>query len=109
MGEKGLTVMAMAQRLRDLAGIGIVNAREDRAILNAAADMLDELARYKIEHLPPPTDRDWALMLEECTNRGTRIQVLEKEVKRLTLLLNRESARYPDDYDEKRTSGLLEE
>lgn len=101
--------MELVRGLRDLAKIGIVNAKQDKTLLIAAADRVEELARYKIEHLPPPTDRDWALLLEECTNRGTRIQVLEKEVKRLTLLLNRERAKYPDDYDEKSTSGLLEE
>lgn len=107
--QRSFSTVELIQGLRDLAQIGIVNARRDTALLNQAADKMEELARYRIEHLPPPTDRDWALLLEECTNRGTRIQALEKEAENLHRLLAQEKAKRPDDYDEKHTSGLLEE
>lgn len=103
------TTAELARGLRDLAEIGIVNAKRDKALLNQAAEVMETLARRKIEYLPPATDREWMLLLEECTRRGTRILVLEKEVKRLAMLLDREKTKYPDGYDEKSTSGLLEE
>ena len=40
-------------------------------------DLLDVLADAL---LPPPNGADYANMLEECVNRGTRIAELEKEL-----------------------------
>ena len=33
--------------------------------------------------LPPPSGADYALMLEECVNRGEKIRALEKELDRM--------------------------
>lgn len=69
--------------LRGLAEIGIVNARRDTALLRQAADWLEEL--------------------ERCNER------LRAEIKRLNLFIAQYMGEKTDDWDEKRTSGLLEE
>lgn len=97
---RSYTAMELVEHLRQVAQVGIVNHKKDTDMLRQAADMMQKLAEYKINHLPPPTDRDYALLLEECTNRGARIKELERELERLSRL---------DDYDQKRHSGLLEE
>ncbi len=52
--QRSFSTVELIQGLRDLAKIGIVNARRDTALLNQAADRMEELAWYKINLLPLP-------------------------------------------------------
>lgn len=107
---RSYTAMELVARLREIAQIGIVNANRDTTILRQAADMMQSLAEYKINHLPPPTDRDYSLLLEECTNRGARIRELEKKLARARHEgpeIGKAATGYC--YDEKTASGLIEE
>lgn len=81
---RSYTAMELVAKLREIAQIGIVNANRDTTILRQAAGMMQYLAEYKINHLPSPTDRDYSLLLEECTNRGARIRELEKKLAEAT-------------------------
>lgn len=110
---RSYTAMELVAKLREIAQIGIVNANRDTTILRQAADMMQYLAEYKINHLPPPTDRDYSLLLEECTNRGARIRELEKKLAEATSSGGRAATFLSrgrlDEEDDKTTSGLIEE
>lgn len=104
------TVAELVDSLRHFSISGVRDIQRDGAILREAADALKSLAEYKINHLPPPTDRDWALMLEECTLRGARIRELEKqlaEARREGPLIGKAATVYC--CEEKTVSGLIEE
>jgi hypothetical protein len=107
--------MELVRGLRDLAKIGIVNARQDKELLNQAADRMEELAWYKINLLPLPSQNDhvmlknYATLLQGFFGQAVKIQELEAENKRLNLFIAQYMTRKTDDYDEKSTSGLLEE
>ena len=65
----------------DCNGLGCpYDVEEENCVAALHRDCADVLADAL---LPPPSGADYALMLEECVNRGERIRTLEKELARM--------------------------
>jgi hypothetical protein len=102
-GKERPDIDAVIKGLQHMADVGIVNHKHDTAILREAAELLLE-KRMKDQQAPDQEQRDRAILTEELILRGARIRELEARValyeKRFAMI---------DDYDQKQSSGLLEE
>jgi hypothetical protein len=96
--------------LHRIAKTGTTGTGTERETIRRAAVLLEELAKFKLEHLPAHTERDYKALLEECTWRGGRIRELEKQLARARHEgpeIGKAATVYC--YDEKTASGLIEE